>query len=81
MSFQKNRVSDYLTRAGQEPRNLRAIWTFGAEELKSFGVCDVVLPPNYSDSDYLKWVKETFRLSVAPLKLNSQITATPEVEK
>jgi hypothetical protein len=79
--FKKIKASEYLTRAGQEPRNLRAIWTFGKEELRKFGVCDVELPLNYSDSDYLKSVKENFGLSIISLKLNSQILATLEAEK
>jgi hypothetical protein len=79
--YKKLQVIEYLTRAGQEPRNLRAIWTFGLDELKAFGVCEVELPSTYADTEYLKQVKEKFGLSIVSLKLNSQITDMLALEK
>jgi hypothetical protein len=79
--YKKLQAVEYLTRAGQEPRNLRAIWTFGPTELKAFGVCGAELPSNYADEEYLKIVKEKFGISVVSLKLNTPITEMLAMEK
>ena len=41
-------VAEYLTRAGQEPFAVGAAWTYSAEDLKRFGVCDVEAPEGYA---------------------------------
>lgn len=67
-------VAEYVTRAGQEPERLGHSWTLSAEDMKRFGICNVVAPEGYGSANYLAAHPLPDRL-VVPLELNEGVLA------
>lgn len=75
--YAKVKVSEYITRAGQEPTNFKSIWTLSRNDLKKFGVCNVNLPLGYGNLEYLQKVKDHSKFSgLFLLEVTNQIAST-----
>ena len=81
--FQTVRVSEYITRAGQEPKSAGGLWAFSADDMKAFGVCNVDAPVNYADASYLDQVEKNTSFKIVAQELNLQVRSMlkAEIEK
>jgi hypothetical protein len=71
--FKKILVSEYITRAGQEPVFLERPWTLSAKDLQAFGICNVIQPKSYAANDYLWKFEVSQKIPIVHLPLNSEV--------
>ncbi|WP_162593313.1 hypothetical protein [Variovorax sp. PBL-E5] len=73
-------VSEYLTRAGQEPTYLGHLWTYDRQGLELFGVCHVELPAGYGSEAYLRRAKDDFGVTVVALPIDDSVRSMLEAQ-